>query len=473
MRIAEERASQGVDLIGDGVESHPLGRRLASSAGTNFVVDASVGATNRFDIAALRPSIEYRRPDRHADGGARIWMAAVALSLSLHAVGAIAVLVWPTPPPAPPDSTPIEIVVEAAPTDALSALKFERALVPEEAPPAPSVVAPAALPSVIEQVAPSIAMPVPPLAPNPIEPPPVADQTAPEVVAPVPSPAPLAAHSPSTVERPLATEQATPEIVTPVPPPAPLATPTPVTDEAPPIAEQQSPAIVRPVPPLAPSTEPAPGLVAPPPIAEQAAPKVLTLTPPPEPLVAPPPAPIAPPPVAEQPVPARVSLAPPPPSSARPIAPPVTAPVHTNASAAVQQPKPRAEPLRKTEAHSPIQAGPAEPKALKPILGAAKASSPAVSGAEISEYQGAVITRLAAAKRYPEAARDRGPHGMAVVRFTIDASGQVVGVSLAQSAGDAILDAEALATVRRASPFPPPPAGAPRVFSAPLSFKVR
>jgi hypothetical protein len=34
-------------------------------------------------------------------------------------------------------------------------------------------------------------------------------------------------------------------------------------------------------------------------------------------------------------------------------------------------------------------------------------------------------------------------------------------------------DEKILATVRRASPFPPPPAGAPQTFSAPLSFKVR
>jgi periplasmic protein TonB len=473
MRIAEELASRGIDLVGGGVESRAPGRRLSSSAETNFVTDASVGVANGFDIAALRPSNDYARPDRRADGGAQIWTAAVALSLSLHAAGLIAVLVWPKPSPAPSDSTPIEIVVEVAPPDASSPLKFERTPVPEEAPPTPPVVTPAAPASVVEQGVPAIAVPAPPLAPTPFEPPPVVDQTAPEAVTPVPSPAPSAAHPSSTVERPLATEQATPEIVMPVPPPAPLATPTPVADEPPPIAEQQTPAIVTPVPPSALVTESAPGLVAPPPIAERAAPEVLTLTPPLAPLVAPPPSPIAPPPVAEQPVPARVTPTPPSPSSARPLAPPIVAPVHAHASAAVQQPKPRAEPPRKTEAHASIQAGPAESKTMKPVPGAARASLPAVSGAEISEYQGAVIARLSAAKRYPEAARDRGPRGMAVVRFTIDASGQVVGVSLAQSAGDAILDGEALATVRRASPFPPPPAGAPRVFSAPLSFKVR
>jgi protein TonB len=99
--------------------------------------------------------------------------------------------------------------------------------------------------------------------------------------------------------------------------------------------------------------------------------------------------------------------------------------------------------------------------------------APAVSSVEAQAYRGVVFGRIAAQKRYPEAARERAPHGVAIVSFSIGGSGQLAGASLAQSAGDPILDAEALATVRRASPFPPPPAGAPRNFSAPLSYRVR
>jgi periplasmic protein TonB len=100
-------------------------------------------------------------------------------------------------------------------------------------------------------------------------------------------------------------------------------------------------------------------------------------------------------------------------------------------------------------------------------------AAPAVSSAEAGAYQGEVLGRIAAQKRYPEAARERAPQGVAIVRFSIAASGQLAGASLSQSAGDPLLDAEALATVRRASPFPPPPAGAPRNFSVPLSYRVR
>jgi len=48
----------------------------------------------------------------------------------------------------------------------------------------------------------------------------------------------------------------------------------------------------------------------------------------------------------------------------------------------------------------------------------------------------------------------------------------VLGASIARSAGDPILDADAVATVRRAGPFPPPPAGAQRNYSAPLRYRA-
>lgn len=88
-------------------------------------------------------------------------------------------------------------------------------------------------------------------------------------------------------------------------------------------------------------------------------------------------------------------------------------------------------------------------------------------------YGRAVVGRIAAMKRYPEAARDRSAEGTAIVSFTIGRSGEASGIVLARSSGDPALDAEALATVRRASPFPPPPHGVPARFSAPLAYRLR
>ena len=88
-------------------------------------------------------------------------------------------------------------------------------------------------------------------------------------------------------------------------------------------------------------------------------------------------------------------------------------------------------------------------------------------------YRGQVIAHLARFKRYPEGARARQAEGVPVVAFTLDGSGRVTGAGLSRSSGHADIDAEALAMVRRAVPFPAPPAGAGRSFSASIGFRLR
>jgi TonB family protein len=58
---------------------------------------------------------------------------------------------------------------------------------------------------------------------------------------------------------------------------------------------------------------------------------------------------------------------------------------------------------------------------------------------------------------------------VANLAFRIDRQGHVVSSGIVKSSGSAILDAEALALVKRAAPFPPPP---PAVPDASLSFIV-
>ena len=58
---------------------------------------------------------------------------------------------------------------------------------------------------------------------------------------------------------------------------------------------------------------------------------------------------------------------------------------------------------------------------------------------------------------------------MASLAFTIDRKGKVLSSQIATSSGSAVLDAEALALVKRAAPFPPPPA---EVADTDLSFVV-
>jgi TonB family protein len=68
---------------------------------------------------------------------------------------------------------------------------------------------------------------------------------------------------------------------------------------------------------------------------------------------------------------------------------------------------------------------------------------------------------------YP--AQAHGAEGVASLAFTIDRKGNVLNSQIATTSGSAVLDAEVLALVKRAAPFPPPPAV---VVDADLSFVV-
>jgi len=96
--------------------------------------------------------------------------------------------------------------------------------------------------------------------------------------------------------------------------------------------------------------------------------------------------------------------------------------------------------------------------------------SSAANGEDVMDYEVLVLGLLAREKRYPETAVARHAQGAAAVGFTIDDNGAVLTVSLLQSSGQADLDAETLALVRRAAPFPKPPAGYKHYFAATVRF---
>ena len=82
-------------------------------------------------------------------------------------------------------------------------------------------------------------------------------------------------------------------------------------------------------------------------------------------------------------------------------------------------------------------------------------------------YQSLVFSQLAKAK---EGAREAARPATVGVRFSVDENGGLAGVAVAVSSGVASLDAESLAIVRRAAPFPKPPEGAERTFSANFAY---
>ena len=163
---------------------------------------------------------------------------------------------------------------------------------------------------------------------------------------------------------------------------------------------------------------------------------------------------------------------------------PVPAIVEPEAFSKVEEPSPAIDiqpppyldpPLRQQKNPLPLTPKPKAPAPVARNRTATQTPSPDSVGSTptVAEYRSVVGARLREVKRYPERARARRASGTVVVTFSLDAGGGLASVQVTQSSGDLDLDAEALATVRRASPFPQPPSGSDRIFNVPLSFQVR
>ena len=90
-------------------------------------------------------------------------------------------------------------------------------------------------------------------------------------------------------------------------------------------------------------------------------------------------------------------------------------------------------------------------------------------------YRG-IVVRIERHKSYPQTARARRETGTVELAFSIDREGRVLSSAVKQSSGYAMLDQEAMATARRAQPFPAPPvdlAGTMFPFTVPVEFKLR
>ena len=90
-------------------------------------------------------------------------------------------------------------------------------------------------------------------------------------------------------------------------------------------------------------------------------------------------------------------------------------------------------------------------------------------------WYGQVLALLQKQKRYPRLALMRSEQGVAKVHFELDRNGQLLAAKLEDSSGYHSLDEEALALVRRVSPFPAPPsviAGERISLDVPVAFQV-
>ena len=97
----------------------------------------------------------------------------------------------------------------------------------------------------------------------------------------------------------------------------------------------------------------------------------------------------------------------------------------------------------------PIQSPPAQKAAIPQTAAPAPTISP--------DYRALLGSWLESHKRYPEAARQRGEQGRAVLRFRVDRAGRILDYAVVSSTGFADLDAAVENMMRGAimPPFPP------------------
>ena len=130
---------------------------------------------------------------------------------------------------------------------------------------------------------------------------------------------------------------------------------------------------------------------------------------------------------------------------------------------APQKPEPQKpeqkRPEKKAEPQKPVARAASRPAAGAPAAAAPRAAQPAIgSGVSPARWHSRLTAHIRRHQRKP---RGGAASGTAVVKFTVNAGGALVALSLARSSGNAALDAAALESVRRAAPMPAPPDGLP------------
>jgi protein TonB len=81
--------------------------------------------------------------------------------------------------------------------------------------------------------------------------------------------------------------------------------------------------------------------------------------------------------------------------------------------------------------------------------------------------------RIQEQERYPKEAQKRGISGVISVQFQLNDQGQITEIHANSQGKPDVLVEAALASVRAASPFSPPPAGISRNFEIPVDFKIK
>ncbi len=153
--------------------------------------------------------------------------------------------------------------------------------------------------------------------------------------------------------------------------------------------------------------------------------------------------------------------------------PPVRAPLPSN-PVTVPIAAPPSPARQSAPAPAAAPANPA-PAVAAPGTSTAQGSDPRARQQE-ADYFSLVSAHLNRRKSYPPEARQARQQGVVTVRFTVDRSGGVSGISIKRSSGHDILDSATLALVQRVAPLPRMPASMQRdsvTLSLPIDYSLR
>jgi periplasmic protein TonB len=244
---------------------------------------------------------------------------------------------------------------------------------------------------------------------------------------------------------------------------------SPVASDAgsPVVTLELSPVAAAPAPPDEPQADAEPDAQA-----AQAEP-VAEAAPAAEPLPSPPPPTPEPTPmlaVNEPPPPTPLLATPPAVSQPVPPPPPISQPVEQEAPTVVDLPPPTRQPAARTPPAivDPTPQPPSPPPSASSVasmttadIASAPVEAPgreeADSPAALRTWRQALIAQIERHKQFPKSAQ--GQSGVSSVAFTIDRDGRLTEVRLVASSGSPALDQASLDLIRRAEPFPAPPAG--------------
>jgi periplasmic protein TonB len=179
--------------------------------------------------------------------------------------------------------------------------------------------------------------------------------------------------------------------------------------------------------------------------------------------------------VKPQETPAEAESADPKPQEQQPETAVAETPSVTQPAERTAQPRPQVRAVQKAPERKRIDA-PTEKKAAKKKQVAAATNSDGARGIGRGRsdrninYDGIVRAHLV---RHKQSLNGVPGTGVATVQFLLDGRGRVTSARLARSSGVAAFDREALAMVRRASPFPPHPEGRASDYTIPVRFTER